>query len=409
MIGTSIEWYDFFVYGTSVVLVLGPLFFPTTSPLTSTLLAFSTFGVGFLVRPVGAVVMSHIGDRVGRKRALVFSLLLMGGATAGVGLLPTYAVAGVWAPVLLVLLRCAQGFAVGGEWGGAVLLAVEHAPPGRRGLYGTFPQYGTGFGLLGSSAAILLAQRMPADDFEAWGWRLPFLVSLLLVGIGLWVRIRVIDAEEFLELRRTGGTLPSPVRSVLRHHWRLVLIGAAATFVCHAAYILTSFLPAYASTELRVSDDAALAGLMVGSVGSIAVLVVLARKLDRFDARRFAAAGGLLSALWIYPAFALADAAAGPGLVIGVSVGLCVLMVQYAAVPALLAGQFPVEMRYSGVSLCFQLSAVVGGGVVPVLVSWLVRTAGGSYLPAVVVMVAAGLLTAVGALACRRPASTEPA
>jgi MFS transporter, MHS family, shikimate and dehydroshikimate transport protein len=179
--------------------------------------------------------------------------------------------------------------------------------------------------------------------------------------------------------------------------------------VCHAAYILTSFLPAYASTELRVSDDAALAGLMVGSVASIAVLVVLARKLDRIDARRFAAAGGLLSALWIYPAFALADAAAGPGLVIGVSVGLCVLMVQYAAVPALLAGQFPVEMRYSGVSLCFQLSAVVGGGVVPVLVSWLVRTAGGSYLPAVVVMVAAGLLTAVGALACRRPASTEPA
>ncbi|HJQ88555.1 MAG TPA: MFS transporter [Propionibacteriaceae bacterium] len=401
MIGTAIEWYDFFVYGTSVVLVLGPLFFPTTDPLTSALLAFSTLGVGFLIRPVGAVVFSHLGDRVGRKHALVFSLLLMGAATIGVGLLPTYTQVGLWAPALLVLFRCVQGFAVGGEWGGAVLLAVEHAPAGRRGLYGSFPQYGTPLGLLGSSAAILLAQAMPADDFQAWGWRLPFVASVVLVAVGLWIRIRVSDAEEFLQARQQGVTVRRPVALVLRRHWRAVLLGTAVTFVCHAAYILTSFLPAYATTVLGVDDDAALTSLMVASGASIGVLWLLARRVDRHDRRWFAAAGGLFSALWIYPAFALAGWAGGNGLILGVTVGLSVLMVQYAVVPALLAERFPVEMRYSGISLCFQLSAIIGGGALPILASWLVKSAGGSYAPAAALMAVAGLITAAAALGTR--------
>jgi MFS family permease len=191
MIGTAIEWYDFFVYGTSAVLVLGPLFFPTTNAVTGTLLAFSTFGIGFLVRPVGAVVLSHVGDRYGRKRALVISLLLMGVATTAVGLLPTHAQVGIWAPVMLVLLRCAQGFAVGGEWGGAVLMAVEHAPPHRRAWFGSFPQWGTPLGLAASSLAILGARAVSGDAFLTWGWRLPFLFSAVLVLVGLWVRTRL--------------------------------------------------------------------------------------------------------------------------------------------------------------------------------------------------------------------------
>src|SRR3712207_751504 len=204
MIGTAIEWYDFFVYGTSAVLVLGPLFFPTDDPLTGTLLAFSTFGIGFLVRPLGAVVLGHYGDRYGRKQALVASLLVMGVATVAVGLLPTYDDIGLAAPVMLVLLRCAQGFAVGGEWGGAVLLSVEHAPPERRAWYGSFPQYGTPVGLAGSSLAILAARAVSGDAFLTWGWRLPFLFSAVLVVVGLWVRSRVADAEEYATARRRG-------------------------------------------------------------------------------------------------------------------------------------------------------------------------------------------------------------
>jgi MHS family shikimate/dehydroshikimate transporter-like MFS transporter len=405
-IGTAIEWYDFYVYGTSVVLVLGPLFFPTDDPLTSTLLAFSTFGVGFLVRPLGAVVLSHFGDRVGRRQALVFSLLLMGMATVAVGLLPTYAQVGVLAPLLLALLRCAQGFAVGGEWGGAVLLAVEHAPQERRARYGSLPQYGTPIGLMTSSGAILLAGLMPAAQFQAWGWRLPFLASFPLVAVGLWVRLKISESEEFVAARATGATVRSPVATTLRQHWRAVLAGTAVTLLCHAAYIITTFLPGYATAVLGVADAAALSGLILGSVVSIAVLASMGGVLDRRVPWRFAAVGGAASGVWIFPAFAFAGTGEGMGLVLGTGVGLGLVMVQYAAIPALLAGLFPVHLRYSGISLCFQLSAVIGGAAVPILASALVRRADGSYLPAAGLMAAAGVATLLGALACRRRPST---
>ena len=408
MIGTAIEWYDFFVYGTSVVLVLGPLFFPAADPLTSALIAFSTFGVGFLVRPLGALVVSHYGDRVGRKHALVFSLLLMGGATVGVGLLPTYEQVGIWAPLMLVLLRCAQGFAVGGEWGGAALLAVEHAPAGQRSRYGTYPQYGTPLGLMGSSVAVLLAQLLPHEAWLAWGWRLPFLASLLLVAVGLWVRLRVDDAEEFRQVRRTGAALARPVTEVLRHHWRAVLVGAAATFVCHAAYILTSFLPSYSTAVLGTAPAAALTGLVAGSLAAIAVLPAVGKAAEHGDRRRYARTGAILSGVWIFPAFWLAQNLGGIGLVLGIGVGLAVLMVQYGVLPALLADQFPVAVRYTGVSLSFQLSAVVGGGLGPLVASWWVASAGGLFWPAATLMVAAAILTAWSATLCRQavPAST---
>ncbi|MFC4786328.1 MFS transporter [Nocardioides sp. MAHUQ-72] len=401
-IGTAIEWYDFFVYGTSIVLVLGPLYFPADDPLNSALLAFSTFGVGFLVRPLGAVVLSHFGDRVGRRQALVFSLLLMGAATTAVGLVPTYAQIGVWAPVLLVLLRCAQGFAVGGEWGGAVLLAMEHAPTRRRGLFGSFPQYGTPLGLIGSSLAILMAVSMPADEFRSWGWRIPFLASSLLVVVGLWLRVRVSDAEEFLAVRRAGDTARRPVAEVLRRHGRFVVVGTAVTFVCHSGYIMTSFLPAYATTVLAVSDEAALVSLIIGAAGLVAVLAVVGMAADGHGRPWFAVAGGLLSAAWAFPAFILSEVAGGLGLVVAVTVALAVGGCQYAVLPALLADLFPVHLRYSGISLCFQISAVLGGGVVPIVATWWVGVADGSFVPAAAIMAFAGLVTVAGALACRR-------
>jgi MFS family permease len=353
MIGTAIEWYDFFVYGTSAVLVFGPLFFGTDDPLTGTLLAFSTFGVGFLARPIGAVVLAHVGDRRGRQPALVASLLLMGGATVAVGLLPTYAQVGIAAPLMLVLLRCAQGFAVGGEWGGAVLLAVEHAPAERRAWYGAFPQYGTPLGLAGSSLAILLARAVSGDGFLVWGWRLPFLFSAALVLLGLWVRVRVVDADEFTRARGAGVIVRYPIARVTRRHWRAVVVGVATTFVCHAAYIVTAFLPAYATTTLGVSSDWALVALMVASATSAAVLKVVGRRADRVDRRRYDSIGALLTAVWAFPAFALTVAFGGPGLVVGAAGALAVGGLQYAVLPSVLADQFPVQLRYTGVSACF--------------------------------------------------------
>jgi MHS family shikimate/dehydroshikimate transporter-like MFS transporter len=401
MIGTAIEWYDFFVYGTSAVLVLGPLFFGTDDPLTGTLLAFSTFGVGFLARPIGAVVLAHVGDRHGRKPALVLSLLIMGGATVAVGLLPTYAAVGAAAPLLLVALRCAQGFAVGGEWSGAVLLSVEHAPPERRAWYGSFPQYGTPLGLAASSLAILVARGVSGDEFLVWGWRLPFLFSAVLVLLGLWVRVRVVEAEEFSRARRAGVIARYPIAVVTRRHWRAVLVGVGTTFVCHAAYIVTAFLPAYATTTLQVSSEWALVALMVASATSAAVLMVVGRRADRVDRRRYAAIGALLSALWAFPAFGLTALFGGPGLVVGTAGALAVGGLQYAVLPSLLADQFPVPLRYTGVSASFQISAVLGGALLPIVTSWLVGRSSGDYWPAAGLMAAAGGITAIAATRCR--------
>jgi MFS family permease len=406
-VGSAIEWYDFYVYGTSVVLVLGPLFFPTTDPLTGTLLAFATFGVGFLARPVGAVVLSHLGDRIGRKHALVWSLLLMGGATVAVGLLPTYEQVGAWAPILLISLRLVQGFAVGGEWGGAVLLVLEHAPPGRRTLWGSFPQYGTPAGLLASSVAIMLAAALPDEAFYTWGWRLPFLVSAALVVVGLWVRWSVQDAEEFLAVRRAGALRRRPLVHVFVRHRRAVLVGTAATFVCHAAYIVSSFLPSYATTALGASDQAALLALVVASVVGMLVLFGTGLRSRDRDPRPLAVAGSLLSAVWVYPAFLLAGVAGSSGLVVGITVGLSVLMLQYCVLPALLAAQFPVEVRYTGISMCFQISAVLGGGLLPIVAGTLVNRADGHFAPAAALLVFAGVVSCLGALKCAGTSETR--
>jgi MFS family permease len=309
--------------------------------------------------------------------------------------------------LLLVLLRCAQGFAVGGEWGGAVLLAIEHAPPQRRAWYGSFPQYGTPLGLAASSLAILTAQRVSGEAFLEWGWRLPFLFSAVLVIVGLWFRLRVTEAEEFLQAQRTRSTVRYPLLLVVRRYWRTVLVGVAVTLVCHAAYILTTFLPAYATTRLEVSSAWSLVGLISASALAVVVLAVVARRADRADRRRYAAAGGFLAALWAFPAFALTSMFGGPGLILGMAGGLGGLMLQFAVLPSLLAAQFPVEVRYTGVSVCFAFSAVLGGGLLPILASWLVDGSSGAYWPAASLMVAAGAITILGAHRSRtRPRST---
>jgi hypothetical protein len=250
---------------------------------------------------------------------------------------------------------------------------------------------------MGSATVILLAQLLPHDAWTSWGWRLPFLASLPLFAVGIWIRLRVTDAEEFQRVRRAKATLERPVSEVLRRHWRTVLLGTSVTIVCHAAYIVTTFLPSYSAAVFDTTPTAGLVGMIAGSCAAIGVLLVVARRGDAGDRRRYVVAGAVLSGLWIFPAFRLAGVLGDLGLVLGMTVGLGVLMLQYAVLSSLLADLFPVVVRYSGVSLCFQLSALFGGALLPLLASWSVRAGGGHYWPAAALMVAAATLTAWGA------------
>lgn len=406
MIGTTIEWYDFFVYGTSVVLVLGPLFFPNENPLTASLLAFSTLGVGFLARPLGGIVFAHFGDRVGRKGAMIVSLIMMGLATVAVGLLPTFDQIGVWAPVLLVLLRFVQGLAVGGEWGGAVLISVEHAPIEKRALYGTAPQFGSPLGLLASSAIIALLQLMPADQFNAWGWRVPFLLSFVLLIVGLYMRRRLEESVVFESAKGSEKRLPLAV--VWRDHRRALLTGAGICLIAHAYFIIVSFLPAYARTEFGVSVAAATWSLVIASVVALVSLAVVAPRLDGLNRRKVAMFGGLMGAIVVVPTFVAASVFGSIGLLIAVPLAYLFVQGQYAALPSLLTELFPPEVRYTGVSLCYQISAIIGGGLMPIAASYLVSRTGGSWLPAAALMIVAGLVTALAAAKAPAVVADQP-
>ena len=267
-IGTTIEWYDFFLYGTAAALVFNKLFFPTLDPLAGTLSAYGTFAVGFLARPLGGAVFGHYGDRAGRKTMLVWSLMIMGIATTLIGLLPTYASIGVWAPVLLVLVRFAQGIGVGGEWGGAVLMAVEHSGGAKRGLHGSWPQMGVPAGLLLSTGIFaLLSSRLPEADFLSWGWRIPFLLSTLLIAIGMFVRLRLLETPVFTRVQATGGAASAPLLEVFRRHPREVLVGMGMRFAQNVLfYIFTVFVLSYGEKTLGYSKATMLGGVATGAL-----------------------------------------------------------------------------------------------------------------------------------------------
>ncbi|WP_051792635.1 MFS transporter [Amycolatopsis jejuensis] len=401
LIGTTIEFYDFFVFGTTVVLVLGSQFFPASDPLTSSLLAFSTLGAGFLTRPLGGLLFAHFGDRAGRKKTLVVSLLMMGLATSLVGLIPTYDRIGIWAPIILVALRLVQGLAVGGEWGGAVLLAVEHAPRAKRAFYGSLPQFGSPLGLLLSSAVIALFQLMPAEAYRAWGWRVPFLLSIVLLLVGLVVRLRIEESASFVEAKARDQVVSVPVVSVVKQFWRVVLVGTGVTVIAHSLLILVNFLPSYAKSRLGVPASAGTNGLVIASAAAVLALAVVIRLLDGRDRRKFAALGGLLTAAWAFPGFLLTVHWGTAGLIIALTVGYVLLMGHYGALSSLLADLFPTHLRYSGISLCYQLSAIVGGSLLPLLTSYLVERAGGAYWPAAALLAASGVVTLVASLLAR--------
>jgi metabolite-proton symporter len=396
-IGTAIEWYDFFLFGAAATLVFNQQYFPTLSPAAGTLAAFATFGVAFVARPVGGVVFGHFGDRIGRKRMLVLSLLMMGSSTVAIGLLPTYEQVGLLAPLLLVLARLVQGFAVGGEWGGAVLMAVEHAPPARRAFYGSFPQAGVPAGLVLSSAAFLAVQQLPEEQLLSWGWRLPFLASVVLVVVGLYVRVQIVESPAFRRVRDERAIARFPLGEVVRRAPRPLLVGMATQAAANVPfYIVSVFVLSYGPSAVGVSRDVILLCLLAACVLDIATVPLAATLADRIGRRRLLVLGACYMAAVAFPFFWLFDtghpAAVLLAMVLVVTGGHAVT---YAAIAGFLSEIFDARLRYTGASIAYQVGGLVTSGPAPFLAAALLAAFGGSWAIAGYIVVACAV-TLVG-------------
>jgi metabolite-proton symporter len=408
LIGTTIEWYDFFLYGSAAALVFNKLFFPDSDPLVGTLLSFLTYAVGFAARPLGALVFGHYGDRLGRKKLLVLSLLLMGGATFAIGLLPTHATVGAAAPVLLTALRLVQGFALGGEWGGAVLLVSEHGDSRRRGFWASWPQTGAPAGqLLATGVLSLLTAVLSDEAFGSWGWRIPFLLSGVLVAIGLWIRLSVDESPVFQEAlaqaearKAAAGTTARstaperlPLVSVLRHHWRDILIAMGARMAENISYyVITAFILVYATTSAGVSRQTALNSVLIASAVHFAVIPAWGTLSDRIGRRPVYLLGAAGIGLWMFPFFSLIDTGDFGNLVLAVTVGLILHGAMYAPQAAFFAEMFATRMRYSGASIGAQFASVAAGAPAPLIATALLAGYDSS-TPIALYVIAAAVLT----------------
>jgi metabolite-proton symporter len=396
MVGTTIEWYDFFLYGTAAALVFNRLFFPTFDPLMGTLAAFGTYTVGFVARPVGGIVIGHFGDRIGRKSMLVLTLVIMGLATFLIGLLPTYEQIGPWAAVALVILRIAQGFGVGGEWGGAVLMAVEHAPARSRGFYGSWPQIGVPAGLLISTAVFAVFARLPEDQFLSWGWRVPFLVSIVLVAIGLLIRVRILETPTFAKIKASGTEARQPFFEVLERYPKQVLLAMGARVAENGAfYVYSTFMLVYATQKVAMDRSIVLNGLLVASALELVAIPIFGALSDRLGRRPVYLFGAVVTALFAYPLFWLFDTGSAP------LVWLALVVVftlshgaMYAPQAAFLSELFGTRVRYSGASLGAQLASVLAGGLSPFIATGLLRQYG-SGGPLALYVIAMALITIV--------------
>ncbi|MFD4132762.1 MFS transporter [Streptomyces goshikiensis] len=396
LIGTTIEWYDFFLYGTAAALVFNKLFFPTSDPLTGTLIAFVTYAIGFLARPLGGVVFGHFGDRVGRKKLLVLSLLMMGGATFAMGLLPTHASIGVGAPILLTVLRLVQGFALGGEWGGAVLIVSEHGGDRHRGFWASWPQSGApGGNLLATGVLALLAAVQSDAAFLAWGWRVPFLLSGVLVVVGLWIRLSVSESPVFLAARaaRQGRRDEAPVVQVFRRSWRQVLTAVGARFGENISYyVLTSFLLVYVTAHLGLPKSIALNAVLIGSAVHFVTIPAWGALSDRIGRRPVTLIGSVGMAVWAFAFFALVDSESFVVITAAVTAGLLLHGAMYGPQAAFISELFDTEVRYSGASMGSQLASIVAGALAPIVAVELLRDHGSSF-PVSLYLCAAAVVT----------------
>lgn len=373
LIGTSIEWYDYFLYGTAAALVFNKLFFPNFDPLVGTILAFATFAVGFIARPVGGIVFGHYGDKIGRKKMLYLTLMIMGIATAIIGLLPTYTSIGIWAPILLVTMRLAQGFGLGGEWGGAVLMAVEHAPAHRRGFYGSWPQLGAFIGLLLSTLVFRAVSKMPDAQFLSWGWRVPFVASFLLVIVGVWIRMTIAESPIFEKLKEQKQEAKMPIIEAVTKHPKNILIAMGARFAENGLfYVFTVFSLTYISTYLKVPRVVGLNGLLWAAFFGIFFCAGWGALSDKLGRRPVYMYGAIACGLLAFPFFWMLGTKVPWIISMAIVIPVCFgHAAMYGPQASFLSEMFSARVRYSGASLGYQLASIFAGGLSPLVATYL--------------------------------------
>ncbi len=406
-IGTAIEFYDFYVYATAAALVIGPVFFPATSTTAQTLAAFLSFGIAFLARPLGSALFGHFGDRVGRKSTLVASLLLMGVCTTLIGVLPGYASIGAWAPILLCLLRFGQGLGLGGEWGGAALLATENAPPGKRAWFGMFPQLGPSIGFLAANGLFLtLAMTLSDEQFKDWGWRIPFLLSAVLVMVGLYVRLKLEETPVFANAVARQERVKVPLFELFSHHWAPMLLGAGAMVVCYALfYISTVFSLSYGISTLGYTRETFL-GLLCFAVVFMALATPLsAWASDRFGRKPVLVVGGVLAIISGFAMEPLLTHGSTWAVALFLSIELFLMGVTFAPMGALLPELFPTRVRYTGASAAYNLGGIVGASAAPIFAQQLVAMGGLSWVGGYVS--AAALLSVIAVLCLKETKNAD--
>ncbi|MFJ5699994.1 MFS transporter [Arthrobacter sp. NPDC093139] len=382
--GAVIEWYEFTVYAAAAALVFGPMFFPSLEPGVGLIASLATFGVGFAARPIGAVVSGHLGDSIGRKSTLILTFSIMTAATAGIGLIPTYAQIGIGAPILLCILRFAQGFAVGGEWGGAAIIAVENAPKGKRGFYGSWPQIGPSTGLLLGTAAITAASALTGDQFVEWGWRVPFLASIVLTAVGLWIRLSAQESPAFLEQKKRLEKIKehpkTPIVELFKSNGRALLITIFARGVeAGNYYLFTVFVLSYLQTNHHVPREYGLVAVMIGAACTMLTIPIIGAISDRLGRKRVFLCGGFFVVIFAWPLLEMI----GTGHPVLITLGVTLFLVLgnavvYAPLASFYCELYPTKVRYSGISIGYQTMSVFLSGATPVFAAWLIHVSNGS-------------------------------
>ncbi|MBT9256775.1 MHS family MFS transporter [Phycicoccus sp. MAQZ13P-2] len=413
VVGTAVEWYDFFLYGSAAALVFGSLFFPDSDPLTGTLLAFGTYALGFVARPLGGVVFGHYGDRVGRKKMLVISLLMMGGATVAIGLLPTYATIGIAAPLLLLLCRLVQGFAVGGEWGGAVLMVAEHGKDEHRGFWSSWPQAGVPFGNLLATGVLWLLSVFQSDAaFNAWGWRIPFLLSAVMVLIGLWVRVSLEESPVFAEAKaeiESSEKSHLPILEVLRRYPREVLLAMGMRMAENISYyIFTIVVITYVTTYLGAQKGVVLGALLAGAAMQSVLIPLIGALSDKVGRRPLYLVGAVGVGVWGFVYFGMIDSLSGPQIMLATLVGLFFHALMYSPQAAFFSELFGTSVRYTGASVGYQLASILAGALAPIIALQLLGSTDEKNTGAVAVYLAvAAAITVVSVLLAKETKATS--
>lgn len=395
LVGSSIEWFDYFLYGTVAALVFNQLFFVNEDQTIGLLLSYASFALAFFIRPFGGVIFSHIGDRIGRKKTLVLTLSLMGVATFGMGLLPTYQAVGIWAPILLITLRLVQGLGIGGEWGGALLLAVEYAPAEKRGLFGAIPQMGVTIGMLLGTIALSIMTLLPESAFMTWGWRLPFIFSALLVFFGLWIRKGIDETPSFKKVKESGEVPKLPIVETLKNYWREVLIAVGAKVVETAPfYIFSTFVVSYATSNLGFSRTATLTAVMIATIITTILIPFMGKLSDTIGRKKLFIGGTIGMALFAFPYFWLLQQKSVLLLIVATVIGLGVIWAPITAVLGTMFSEiFDARIRYTGITLGYQIGAALAGGTAPLVATALLNRFNNSYVPVAIYIIFASLLS----------------